>query len=66
MTELGARYRDSITGFTGVATARTEYLAGHVMVQLTRGDAHAKPEELWFSEKRLLARDEVAPTGVYA
>jgi hypothetical protein len=53
MIELGDRYQDPISGYTGTATARTEFLHETVSVRLTRGDANGKPEHEWFPEPRL-------------
>lgn len=47
------RYRDRITGFEGVAVARTEYMGGRVTVCLERGDATKKSESIWFDQIRL-------------
>lgn len=55
---LGHEYRDSVTGFTAVATARTETLHGPVSVCLERADDDGKPEEVWLPEARLV---EVEP-----
>lgn len=52
MVQLGERYRDKITGFEGVATARSEYLYGCVRVGL-EGALNGEPKELWFDEQRL-------------
>lgn len=51
---LGHSYEDTITGFVGVATARTEYLYGCVRVGL-EGSVDDKPDEFWFDEQRLIA-----------
>lgn len=54
---LGKRYRDEITGFSGVATARTIYLHGPSSVCLeTMIDGC--PVDEWFSESRLELVDE--------
>ena len=51
MVKLGKQYKDSISGFEGVAISRTEYLYGCVRVGL---EGKAKPgESLWFDEQRL-------------
>jgi hypothetical protein len=64
--ELGKTYHDTITGFTGVATARYEYLHGCVRWQLTR--AHPEtgmPLEAIFDEPQLaeVEADQHATTG---
>ncbi len=51
---LGERYRDTITGFEGVATSRHEYMFGCVRVTLEgRSTDDKAPEELIFDEQRL-------------
>lgn len=52
--QLGCDYEDSVTGFTGTATARTETIHGYVSVCLERSDADGKPEEVWLPEARLI------------
>lgn len=59
MTDLGDMYRCRITGFTGTATGRAEYLDDATTVQLTRADNTGKPETVWIIESRL----EPAGTG---
>ena len=55
MIRLGDKVRDNITGFTGVATGRTEYLYGCVRICIEPAELHdGKPvEALWFDEQRL-------------
>lgn len=64
---LGERYRDEISGFEGVATARYEYLHGCVRVQLEKGGGDGKPEEFVFDEQRLVLANDAgtrpAPTA---
>jgi hypothetical protein len=64
MIELGTRVKDSITGFSGVATARTEYLYGCVRVAVEPTELKdGKPiESVWFDEQRL-AKDSPAQSG---
>jgi len=56
-TILGAKYRDKITGYEGVAVARCEYLSRCVHVELERGSSEkgkeGTPESTWFDEERL-------------
>ena len=67
--ELGTRVTDSITGFSGVATARTEYLYGCVSIEVQPEALHeGKPiVAVWFDEQRLFDRhqpgESEAPTG---
>jgi len=52
--QFGARYRDTVTGFEGVATARAEYVHGVATVRLETlsHDARTMIEE-WITEDRL-------------
>src|SRR5512137_2305117 len=54
MIQLGEEYRDSISGYVGVATGIAAYLNGCVKV-LLEGPLNSKGElqELWFDEQRL-------------
>ena len=50
---LGSKYRDTLTGVEGTATARTEFLYGCVRVALEWGkDGEMKCD--WFDEQRLV------------
>lgn len=63
MTErvvFGVDYRDTVTGFTATATARTETIHGNVSVCLERADSDGKPEEFWLPEGRLVRADETS------
>lgn len=55
MVKLGDFVRDSITGFSGVATARSEYLYGCVHIQVTPAELKdGRPvEPQWLDEARL-------------
>jgi hypothetical protein len=55
MIETGSRVSDIITGFTGIVTARTEWLYGCIRVEVTPQELHeGKPvEALWFDEQRV-------------
>ena len=55
MVKLGKRYRDPITGFEGMATARTEWLYGCSRIGL-QGPTNKEglvPEAQWFDELQL-------------
>jgi hypothetical protein len=65
MVKLGEQYTDTITGFTGIATARSEFLYGCVRVQLEmshHGKEYKPTEAQWFDEQRLI-RDSAAQSG---
>ena len=53
--KLGSVYKDKVTGFTGTATARTEYLNGCVQFMLeSRVEKEGeKPNGLWVDEAQL-------------
>lgn len=54
MTMLGKQVRDRITGFTGVATARSEYLNGCVRILVEAKEAaDGKLPSDWFDEQRI-------------
>lgn len=50
--ELGIRMSDTVTGFTGIITARCEYLAGSPSYCLESMENN-KPVAEWFIENRL-------------
>lgn len=54
--ELGKKYRDELTGWEGIATARHEYLFGCVRYSLERIN-DGKIETEGFDEQRLAAVD---------
>ena len=64
--KFGKKYKDSVTGFEGVATARTEYMAGcaRILLESITGDSI---KEYWFDETRLegveLTKEEKGPGG---
>lgn len=62
--KLGTKVTDRISGFTGTATARTEYLYGCVRVLVEPVGLHdGKPVEgQWFDEQRLSTASD-APRG---
>ena len=60
--KLGEKVTDSLTGFVGIATARTEYLWGRPKVCVEPKQLHnCKPVDgQWFDEERLA--DKTAAT----
>jgi hypothetical protein len=57
---LGAKYRDTITSFEGIAVSRTEFLYGCVRVCLEKGDEKGeKSVTEYFDEQRLTAVSEL-------
>lgn len=63
MIKLGSKVRDSITGFEGIATSRTEYLYGCVHVGITPTELRdGKPvDSQWFDEQRVQVIEERKP-----
>lgn len=63
MVKLGAHVRDTITGFEGIATGKSEFVNGCVSVAVTRTelskDGEVKIE--WFDEQRI----EVLKEGAF-
>lgn len=53
MSDLGTTYRDTITGFIGIATARTEYLGNTPSVRLEAVTEQGDAKERWVNESRL-------------
>jgi len=53
MIELGQEVRDKVTGFSGIASGKSEYLSGctHICIQpkVKRGNKEL-PEPQWFDE----------------
>jgi len=63
MIRLGSIVRDSLTGFTGMATARTEWLYGCARVCVEPEELKdGKPiEASWFDEQRIEIVEERSP-----
>lgn len=53
--QLGAKYRDCITGFTGVCTGHVEYLTGcnQTLLAPALGSDGALRDSSWFDDQRL-------------
>jgi len=61
--KLGEYLEDSVSGFKGMATARTENLDGVVKIELTgRGLVEGEPTDVsaWFREEQLM---HIPPPG---
>ena len=59
-TILGSRVKDSVTGFTGIAFARTIYQYGCVQIQILSESLDKDNEEIyrWFDEPRIITIEE--------
>lgn len=57
MIELGQEVRDIITGFTGIATGRCEYITGcsQVLVAPPMDASGSVPSASWFDLQRVVA-----------
>ncbi len=53
--KLGARVKDKVSGFTGIVTARCEYLseAPRVLVEAQATESGARAAESWYPETRV-------------
>lgn len=56
--EMGEKVKDSVTGFCGVVTARTEYMTGCRQYAVTPkvGKGNEARDGQWFDEDRLLKK----------
>lgn len=59
-------YRDRITGFEGVAVAKSEFLSGTQKVCLERGNSACSSEELWVDVQRIEPVDGDKTVGFQA
>lgn len=62
MVNLGDKVKDSISGFIGIATGRSEYLYGCVRICVTPAEMKdGKPiDPLWFDEDQLSLLESVS------
>ena len=60
MIKLGTKYKDAITGYTGTATARAEYLYDNPNIKLESSEMKDGKlvEAVWFNEQRLVEVQE--------
>jgi hypothetical protein len=63
MVKLGSKVRDGITGFSGIATGRTEWLYGCARVAIEPQELKdGKPiDACWFDEQRIEVLEVRAP-----
>lgn len=61
---LGHKYRDTVSGWTGVATSRHEYMNGCIRITIEGADKDGKPEGYIFDVQQIELVDEtpVNPT----
>lgn len=53
MVPMGAKVRDTITRFTGIATGRAVFLNGCVRVLIEGKEKNGDPKEYWADEQRV-------------
>ena len=64
MIKLGDKVKDSITGFSGVATGRCEYLNGCISWQVCANKLENGKEVIeWFDEQRLTSQSKAKAGG---
>lgn len=63
--ELGKKYKDTVSGWEGIATLRLEFLNGCIRYELSGKDKDGAPQGHVFDEEQLLlVEDELAPLVV--
>ena len=66
MIKLGDTANDTVSGFRGLVTARTEYLFGCIQVQLTPSGLNKEGEPFkprWFDEPQLVNAESKGTGG---
>ena len=55
MITIGAKYKDVLTGFEGIATGHCTYITGcnQALIQPRSHETNKKPETEWIDEQRL-------------
>lgn len=54
MVKLNSKVKDTITGFSGIATARSIYATGCIQILVTSKKLKdGEPNEIWIDESRL-------------
>ena len=63
MVKLGSRVKDTVSGFTGIATGRAEYMYGCAAILIEPESLHdGKPiDGGWFDEQRVQVVEEKQP-----
>lgn len=60
MVTLGKEYKDSVSGFKGIATSRSEFLNGCTRVCLTgKSKGNAAPIEIWLDEEQIIGQKKI-------
>lgn len=55
---LGKRYKDCISGFTGIAVAKTEWLYGCIRITLAGTVTDGEPKDFTFDEPQLVTVED--------
>lgn len=63
--ELGDRAKDMVSGWTGIVTARHEYLNGCVRYTIESSDKDGKPEAFAFDEQQIQVTEYNAVTPIH-
>lgn len=59
--ELGKKYKDTVSGWEGIATLRLEFLNGCIRYELSGKDKDGAPQGHVFDEEQLLLVDDPTP-----
>ena len=62
MVKLGSKVKDVVTGITGMATARIEYVFGDPQIRIELV-VDGKPVEVWYAENRVELLEEPASSS---
>jgi len=64
MIQLGSKVRDTVSGFTGIASGRSEFMYGcaRILIEPDKLDKDGKTMEAgWFDEQRVEVIQELKP-----
>lgn len=59
---LGEKYRDTVSGWEGIATARYEYMNGCIRIEISGADKDGKPEGFVFDVHQVERVEGRVPT----
>ena len=57
MIKLNTKVKDMTTGYSGIVTARAEYITGETRYLVENVDSTGRPSEYWYDETRLVEED---------
>lgn len=58
MISLNSKVKDTTTGYSGVVTARAEYITGEQRYLVENVDSTGRPCEYWYDEPRLVVEED--------